>query len=255
MPVMGADTANSVRPDWATSVAGTGNGDPNEFFDIDADGLYNYGWAERLRPLQAVIVDRDGDGPGGIDNGPFSPSAASGHSTTEFFPVWKPGERFIDMDGDGRWDGMDEANNLMDWDGNGQPDLRGPWVDLDSSRDADAPSGCSYLPDSDNDGNPDCCPNGPSGEPDEQSGCGRYGLSGVDDPYACPSTHWSTPTGDFIDPLDRFEGGANDCGRPKRNYGQTKALEFPPSAQIRGASRHCAEHDQHASPGGNVGEA
>ena len=53
----------------------------------------------------------------------------SGHTTATGAPVYKPGERYVDMDEDGRWDGYDEANNEMDWNGpfgvpDGKPDLR-----------------------------------------------------------------------------------------------------------------------------------
>lgn len=83
--------------------------------------------------------------------------------------VWMPGERFADMNGDGAWNGLDEANNSLDFSDNktgalvpdGLPDLRGPWVDLNFNGVPENPDGCVFFPDSDNDGNPDCCPDGP----------------------------------------------------------------------------------------------
>ncbi len=101
-----------------------------------------------------------------------------------------PGERFMDMDGDGMWDGLDEANNNMDWNGDGLPDLAGPWLDLNADGLPEQPADCLYLEDSDNDGLPDCCPDGPG-----ETGCEPFPAAG-----ACPATEWPGPTG--IDILD-----------------------------------------------------
>lgn len=85
-------------------------------------------------------------------------------------PVWMPGQRFLDIDADGRWDGLDEAANQMDWNNDGRADLRGTWIDLDGSGEPNnASSACIYLQDSNNDRNPDCCPLGPG-----QIGCELY---------------------------------------------------------------------------------
>ena len=95
------------------------------------------------------------------------PDAGSFHMTTEGYPVWKPGERFVDMNENGRWDGLDEASNMQDLNGDGHPDLLGPWVDLNEDNTAsNAAIDCVYLEDSDNDGDPDCCPGGPRGRGD-----------------------------------------------------------------------------------------
>ncbi len=159
---------------------------PGQFIDLNGDGQYEYGQGERFNNAQAaVIVDVDGD-PEGADNGPRkvedNPSYATGAriSTIRGVAVWSPGERFLDMDGDGRWDGLDEAANQMDWNGDGRPDNLGPWVDLNDNAVGDNQANCIFLPDSDNDGNPDCCPNGPSG-----SGCRPF-----PNPGACPATTW-----------------------------------------------------------------
>ena len=56
----------------------------------------------------------------------------------------------------------------MDHDRDGTPDMGGPWYDLNGDGNPEnSSSTCIYLPDSDNDGNPDCCPNGPLGGPCE----------------------------------------------------------------------------------------
>lgn len=58
--------------------------------------------------LAMVVLDTNGD-PGGNVDAPFFPEPGSGSGDT----VWMPGERFVDMDGDGRWDGLDEKNDMM----------------------------------------------------------------------------------------------------------------------------------------------
>ena len=166
---------------------------PANFYDLNETGQYEYGAAERFQNWSAsTIIDPDGDqGSSNMDNGPFQAGPGSAHATEAPFhyPVWKPGERFLDMDFDGRWDALDEANNQMDWDGDGSPDLGGPWTDLDDNGHADNPSECTYLADDDNDGNPDCCPDGP-GVP----GCERYDPDEADSPgyrQPCPPMIWT----------------------------------------------------------------
>ncbi len=191
----------SIQP---SATSGVGNVDATQFYDLNENDLYDYGAGEEVSHLQAVIIDTDGD-PNGADNGPFSPFPASGHRTDRGDLVWKPGERFIDMDNDGKWDGADEGNNEMDNDGDGQPDLPGPWIDLneDGAAGPGSGSGCTFLPDSDNDGNPDCCPNGPGdtgalGQAGYQ-GCGRYNIEVPVDDYianpllVCPPLMWEGP--------------------------------------------------------------
>lgn len=169
--------------------------------NLNGDNFYFYGMPERFDTYRAmVIVDLDGD-PNGIDNGPYTsiqnpPYARGGRDTNAVTgaPVWMPGERFVDMDGDGRWDGVNEATNLMDLDGDDQPDLDGPWYDLDRNGEPENTTNCVYLPDSDNDGNPDCCPNGPSDAPPggllPEAGCRGYPA---DSDAACPGTFWNGP--------------------------------------------------------------
>ena len=41
-------------------------------------------------------------------------------------PVWTPGERFVDMDGDGKWDCLDESSMTMDCDQDGHIDAMMP---------------------------------------------------------------------------------------------------------------------------------
>ncbi len=162
---------------------------PSNFFDLNQTGLYEYGEGERfLGSLAQSIIDKDGN-PGTNDNGPFVPGSGSSHLTSTGLPVWKPGERFVDMDGDGRWDGLDETNNTMDWNGDGRPDNRMPWIDLNNNGAPDNPANCVVYPDSDNDGNPDCCPDGP----------GTQGCEAFPDPGSCPPGKWTGPSGDIND--------------------------------------------------------
>ncbi len=205
--LISGETTDWINLPWAIQPPAIGDdvNSPARFYDLNEDALYTYGQGERPSNLQAIIIDRDGDVPGGADNGPFAPFPASGHVTDQGHPVWKPGERFIDMDGDGKWDGLDEANNMMDHDGDKVVDLPGPWIDLNGDGEAHPGSGswCAFLPDSDNDGNPDCCPNGPGDtghlvEPGYE-GCGRYNIEVPHADYeanpelVCPPLIWTGP--------------------------------------------------------------
>ncbi len=168
---------------------------PANFFDLDGSGFFEYGNPEVIRNFIATTpIDLDGN-PNDIENGPNFPGPGSGHLTAGFVPfdVWKPGERFADMDGDGRWDGLDESTNQMDFFGgpdgpDGRPDLLGPWVDLNGDSVPGNEGDCIYLPDSDNDGNPNCCPNGPLG----------LGCEPFPEAFACPPTRWEGPGGTEI---------------------------------------------------------
>ncbi|MBI4717019.1 MAG: PKD domain-containing protein, partial [Planctomycetes bacterium] len=158
---------------------------PASYFDLNESGRYEYGASELIQnEFRAVAVDLDGN-PGGRDNGPFAPGFGSG----DFAPysgwdVWMPGERFVDMDDDNRWDGLDEARNQMDWNGDGMPDLAGPWIDLNGDGEPGNQGQCTYLRDSDNDGNPDCCPEGPT-----RTSCKGFPQESA--AIACPSTRWA----------------------------------------------------------------
>jgi hypothetical protein len=182
---------------------------PESYMDMNRDGQYAYGQSETFQNLYAMVpVDLDGD-PNGQDDGPFEAEVGTGSSDVTLIgakDVWKPGERFLDLDNDGKWDGFDENKNWMDYlttteDGipilnsppDGRPDNLGPWIDLNGDKEPQAPQGCVYLPDSDNDGWPDCCPNGPG------MGVGFFGCNGLLEPNGCPPTRWSTPQGDVID--------------------------------------------------------
>jgi PKD repeat protein len=169
---------------------------PMRFVDMDGDGKYKYGKGEKFNNQKAmVVVDINGNGPGGVDNGPRIPednppyARGAGLTTSTGQPVWTAGERFLDMDGDGRWDGYDEARNAMDWNADDLPDLKGPWYDLNADNIALNAPNCIYLPDSDNDGNPDCCPNGPG-----TLGCEGIGPGGdLPADEACLPTFWTAP--------------------------------------------------------------
>ena len=162
---------------------------PESWYDMQG-GSYVYGQGESFNPYRAmVVVDYNGDAPGPSSTDGFGATSSGGMGAGH--PVWTPGERFVDVDGDGRWDGLDEANNWMDWDGDGKPDLDGPWYDLNGDNIGQNSTNCLYLEDNDNDGNPDCCPNGPGGP-----GCGGLGIDTIG---VCPATTWTGPSGEVTD--------------------------------------------------------
>ncbi|MFH1109140.1 MAG: PKD domain-containing protein [Planctomycetota bacterium] len=159
---------------------------------------YTYGRGEQFdNHKAAVIVDTNGDplggndGPRRVEDNPLYARGA-GLTTSQGRAVWTPGERFVDMDGDGKWDGYDEARNSMDWNNDGKPDLLGPWIDLNFNNTPDNDANCDYLKDSDNDRYPDCCPNGP-GRP----GCEGLKKDGTGT-KACPATQWNGPNNTTI---------------------------------------------------------
>ncbi len=183
---------------------------------------YTYGRGEQFdNHKAAVIVDTDGD-PLGVNDGPRrvedNPLYArgAGLTTSQGRAVWTPGERFVDMDGDEKWDGYDEARNSMDWNNDGKPDLLGPWIDLNFNNAPDNDTNCIYLKDSDNDRNPDCCPNGP-GRP----GCEGLKKDGTGT-KACPATQWNGPNnttitdcnGNLIDDAIDIANGTSEDTRP-----------------------------------------
>ncbi len=177
---------------------------PGNYVDLNInDGtFYRYGIPEEFDPSRAMInVDLDGDpGRPPVDNGPFLTDMLPGGGDTTpnaGQDVWMPGQRFLDMDEDGKWDGLDEATNQMDWTGpggmpDGKPDNLGPWIDLNGDGIPSNQANCVYLPDSDNDGNPDCCPNGPG-----QGGCMGLGRLG-NLANACTPTQWTVPPNDAL---------------------------------------------------------
>ncbi len=154
---------------------------------------YNYGHGEDFNNQLSMVLRNIGR----LND----PNAGVGamQVTSAGTPAYTPGERFLDIPippatvGNGAWDGFDEATNSMDWGRPGPPfnynsiddlpDNPGPWIDLNGNGLADNPVGCIYLPDSDNDGNPDCCPNGPG-----NLGCAGFNPSNPDAPNVCPPT-------------------------------------------------------------------
>ncbi len=198
---------------WPIRPAGPNvNGSSISFIDLDGNERYRYGSGEKFNNAKAMVtVDVNGD-PRGNDDGPFSPGGnppyarGARNTASNGTPVWTPGERFLDMDADGRWDGYDEAGNSMDWlgrtdaqgnpIGDGRPDLLGPWVDLDGDGVPNNDSNCTYLRDSDNDRNPDCCPNGP-GTPPAALGCEGLKKDGTGT-KACPAMRWPGPNNTTI---------------------------------------------------------
>ena len=183
-----------MTTDWISlpwRVSSPDGNSPAEFYDMDNSGTYSYGHAEPFsNEVAAAIIDLNGD-PNGQDDGPYFPGPGSVHVGIQGRPVWMPGERWIDMDEDGRWDGLDECNNWMDWNGDNRPDLPGPWIDLNGDGEITNSGTCTcvgndtcYLADSDNDGNPDCCPDGP-----DTPGCVLF---------SCPPTTWDNASGDTI---------------------------------------------------------
>jgi PKD repeat protein len=159
------------------------------FFDASNNGMYEYGRGEpfdNTRPR--ITVDLNGALPNGQQPGSNHVSGTFGRAVGADAgnPVWKPGERFVDVNNNGRWDGLDEANNWGDNNGDMQPDLQGPWIDLNLDGEGQAASNCIYLPDADNDGFPDCCPNGPG-----TVGCeSRFMDDGSINPDACLPLVW-----------------------------------------------------------------
>ena len=152
---------------------------PSLYHENNASGQYEYGASEPFDTGTArIILDFNGD-PEGEDDGPFVPGPGGMDVTPNARnDVYMPGERFLDIDGDGKWDALDEANNCIDMDENLRPDGRGPWVDLNGDNQGQTEEDCScrdpdggcYLDDSDNDSDfhirpprdtPDCCPAGP----------------------------------------------------------------------------------------------
>jgi PKD repeat protein len=170
---------------------------PFTFVDLDGSSTYHYGTGEDFTN-QVTMVGVNIGGPITDPNYDRGGKQTTANGT----PVWTPGERFIDMNGNGVWDGFDEAANSMDWgrpgtptgapfdysSPDGRPDNPGPWIDLNGDGIPDNPPNCIYLPDSDNDGNPDCCPNGP----------GKPGCEGGK-PESCPATSVPGPNGNILD--------------------------------------------------------
>jgi len=197
---------------------------PNDSRDLNRDGIispadfpnlsgggYSYGAGERFDNRFSMVsrnIGRPNDPNAGVGAKQVSSTGA---------PVFTPGERFLDVNGNGVWDGVDEATNSMDYGRPGaplgapfnydspddRPDNLGPWIDLNGDGLAVNPPGCRYLQDSDNDGNPDCCPNGPTRpafSTPQRSGCGGMGKDGKG-ANACPATQWQGPNNTTI----------NDC--------------------------------------------
>ena len=158
--------------------------------DLDGDALFTYGAGEVFAggdtASTAVPCDEDADCYR-VGLGDGFRCDATRHLCV--VGVWRPGERYIDMNGNGRWDNLDEATNQMDSNPeDGIPDLAGPWIDLNEDTLAQNVTPCLYLPDADNDRNPDCCPDGP----------GTTGCEGYPDANACRATTWAGPGGTQI---------------------------------------------------------
>ncbi len=164
-------TAAGITTDWINlpwAIQGTAGNTPSDFTflrtGVSILTPFFYGVSETFANSQSMIItDIDGD-PNTVDNGPFPGAFGPGGSDTgkrSGVAVYMPGQRFLDMDGDGRWDGLDEANNQMDHDRNSIPDLGGAWIDIDGNGQPNNAVGCIFHDDSDNDQRPDCCPDGP----------------------------------------------------------------------------------------------
>lgn len=191
----------AALPNDPRDLNGDGFISPADFPDLDPSLVdpiraYSYGAGERF-DTRFSMVTRDIGRP----NDPNARVGADQISSVGT-PVFTPGERFLDVNGNGVWEGFDEAANSMDWGRPGTPtgapfnydspddraDNPGPWIDLNGNGIPDNEPNCIYLPDSDNDGNPDCCPNGP-GNP----GCKP------NEPNPCPATQVTGPIGDVFD--------------------------------------------------------
>ncbi len=177
-------TIAGIVTDWLDLPWAIRNDRAAQFYDLNRDGAYTYGIGETVIEFERLAIDLDGD-PDDVDDGPFSGALVDPEKTSSGEFIWYPGERFVDMDEDGRWDGLDEANNRMDFFGvvnrrwrqvaDFKPDRRGPWVDLNDDGVAENKTNCVYLPDSDNDGFLDCCPDGP-GKPGCNGRCAPHTL-------------------------------------------------------------------------------
>ena len=112
-----------------------------------------------------------------------------------FNDVYKPGERFLDVNGNGMFDGgIDEGANVVDSDEDNIPDGRGPWIDLNRDGDpVNANQNCVYLDNQDNDSFPDCCPEGD---------CFLY---------SCPPTQWA----DYMDCNGNYVPDICDVSDPR----------------------------------------
>ncbi|MHC5108482.1 MAG: PKD domain-containing protein [Planctomycetota bacterium] len=143
----------------------------------DVTGWINLPWP--ITPPDPVLIQIAGGGQGEVAEGEeyfFQDMTRYGeseelvdptHFTERGREVYKPGERFIDLNGNGQWDSVDEVLNLRDDDdpgacGYGQPDQDHAWVDFNNNGFPDNEPNCVAWVDRDNDRNPDdCCPNGP----------------------------------------------------------------------------------------------
>jgi PKD repeat protein len=214
--------------------------------------------------LQAGAGELYGTGEPSIDvdlhRGPLSYATGSGGA------VWGPGERFVDMDDDGVWDGLDEATNQMDFFApcvdaadcapfgpslecredvcvmmetdipvpDGVPDNLGPWIDLNEDDLPANDANCVYVRDSDNDFWPDCCPQGPS-RPGQQLGCLPYGEG--------TAMYQGEPT----DPTQRFNNNPDTACPPTvwtlpngEVFNDCNGNLIPDECDISCASAECA---------------
>jgi len=106
--------------------AGTACTQPPPYIENFIPGGYAYGAGEEFcdcMPLgnpddttitpdkcgALIILDLNGDG----DGLPPDPRGNGLDDLETGFNVWTPGERFIDLDGDDKWDGLDEKNDMM----------------------------------------------------------------------------------------------------------------------------------------------
>jgi len=62
-----------------------------------------------------ALVIRDRTGNDDLADPPTREAGFSDTAVTGGVPVWTPGERFLDVDQDNRWDGLDEKNDMMCW--------------------------------------------------------------------------------------------------------------------------------------------
>ena len=166
---------------------------PENYVDLQGDGTYNYGSGETFceqppgHPLAAddpscgaiVILDLLAETPGA--------DFAKIRGVSIVDEVFTPSERFCDLDGDMRWDGLDEKNDMMCHTG--------------------------------------VCPPGPDGEPwpclhgqDE-----FYGACGCDTPgcgdLSMPCLDYDFAAGNADEPECANEDGENDCVIPLSRRG------------------------------------
>lgn len=125
---------------------------PENFIDLDGNQSYSYGTSERICEdsdsgilCTPLLVATDFADDVNLEQGGRGFSRAGGvvvDGKIAGAPVWTPGERFRDLDGDGAWDGLDELNDEMCYGGDGCTQISPEWgvCTVFCDTDADCPA-------------------------------------------------------------------------------------------------------------------